>query len=132
MSDKPRPIVNELNSPYWQACDPADGSAPRLLLQKCGSCGELRCPPAAVCPRCGDESFTWRAASGRARLWSWNRFHKAYLPGFDPPYATILAKLEEGPVIISALVDADPAELELDCPLTLTFRHGLPLFTPED
>ena len=129
MSDRPHPIVDEINAPFWQAC--AD-SEPRLLLQKCEACGELRCPPAFICPGCGGESFTWQAASGRARLWSWNRFHKAYLPGFDPPYATILAKLEEGPVIISALVDADPAELELDCPLRLVFRDGLPLFTPAE
>ena len=131
MSDRPRPIIDEINAPYWQACDPKDGSAPRLLLQKCEACGELRCPPAPTCPNCGCGDHSWQAASGRARLWSWNRFHKAYLPGFDPPYATILAKLEEGPVIISALIDGDPASLTLDCPLTLTFRGGLPLFTPE-
>lgn len=127
MTDKPRPIVDELNAPFWQACDPEEGE-PRLLLQRCTACGGLRCPPQALCPHCGCGDFTWQAASGRARLWSWTRIHKAYLPGFDPPYTACLVKLKEGPVIVSALTDE--TELTPDMPLRLAFRQGLPVFTP--
>ena len=128
MSDKPRPIVDELNAPFWQACAP-DMGEPRLLLQRCRDCGGLRCPPEKLCPACGCGDFTWQAASGRATLWSWTRIHKAYLPGFDPPYTACLVKLDEGPVIVSALTDE--ADLTLDLPLRLVFREGLPLFEPD-
>lgn len=128
MSDKPRPIVDELNAPFWQACAPDTGE-PRLLLQRCRDCGGLRCPPEKLCPACGCGDFTWQAASGRATLWSWTRIHKAYLPGFDPPYTACLVKLDEGPVIVSALTDE--ADLTLDLPLRLVFREGLPLFEPD-
>ena len=127
MTDKPRPIIDQLNAPFWQACDPKQGP-PRLLLQKCSACGALRCPPEERCPACGGGDFSWQAASGRAKLWSWTRVHKAYLPGFDPPYTACLVKLEEGPVIVSALTDE--SELIPDMPLRLVFREGLPLFTP--
>ncbi len=127
MSDKPRPIVDELNAPFWQACSPDTGE-PRLLLQRCRDCGGLRCPPEKLCPACGSGDFTWQAASGRATLWSWTRIHKAYLPGFDPPYTACLVKLKEGPVIVSALTDE--TELTPDMPLRLAFRQGLPVFTP--
>ena len=131
MAERPRPLIDELNAPFWQACAPADpAEQPRLLLQVCAACGGKRCPPAPLCPDCGSSSFSWQAASGRARLWSWNRFHKAYLPGFDPPYVTILVRLAEGPVLVSALTDAEPEELELDQPLELCFREGLPVFRP--
>ena len=128
MSDKPRPIVDELNAPFWQARAPDTGE-PRLLLQRCRDCGGLRCPPEKLCPACGCGDFTWQAASGRATLWSWTRIHKAYLPGFDPPYTACLVKLDEGPVIVSALTDE--ADLTLDLPLRLVFREGLPLFEPD-
>ena len=127
MSDKPRPIIDEVNAPFWQACDPPQGE-PRLLLQRCRDCGGLRCPPGPVCPACGGADFEWQPASGRARLWSWNVFHKAYLPGFDPPYLTALVQLEEGPVLISALPGADPDSLAIGQSLTLSFREGLPVF----
>lgn len=128
MSDKPRPIVDELNAPFWQACAP-DAGEPRLLLQRCRDCGGLRCPPEKLCPACGSGAYDWQAASGRATLWSWTRIHKAYLPGFDPPYTACLVKLDEGPVIVSALTDE--ADLTLDLPLRLVFREGLPLFEPD-
>ena len=127
MTDKPRPIIDQLNAPFWQACDPEQGP-PRLLLQKCAACGALRCPPEERCPACGGGDFSWQAASGRATLWSWTRIHKAYLPGFTPPYTACLVKLEEGPVIVSALTDE--SELIPEMPLRLVFREGLPLFTP--
>ena len=127
MTDKPRPIVDELNAPFWQACGPEEGE-PRLLLQRCAACGELRCPPQALCPHCGSGDFAWQAASGRARLWSWTRIHKAYLPGFAPPYTACLVKLKEGPVIVSTLTDE--TELTPDMPLRLAFRQGLPVFAP--
>lgn len=127
---RPRPLLDETNAPFWQACAGEDGQEPRLLLQVCGGCGAVRCPPAPCCPACGSGDYGWREASGRAALWSWNRFHKAYLPGFDPPYCTILAKLAEGPVIVSALAEGEPDQLPPDQPLQVVFRQGLSLFVP--
>ena len=50
---------------------------------------------------------SWKEASGRGTLESWVDFHRAYWDGFkgDLPYRVCLVKLEEGPVIISNLVD---------------------------
>lgn len=129
ISARPRPQIDELNAPFWQA---ASAPEPALLLQRCPSCGRLRCPPAPACPECGETCFSWVKASGKAALWSWNVFHKAYLPGFDPPYLTALVQLEEGPVIVSALPGADPARLRLGQPLKLAFAEGLPVFLVEE
>lgn len=46
--------------------------------------------------------------SGRGTLLSWVVYHRAYWPGFtaDVPYKVCLVQLEEGPILVSNLVDA--------------------------
>jgi uncharacterized protein len=125
------PPVTEIDRPFWEAM--AEG---RLLLQRCTSCGHLRIPPDLACPACLATGADWQQASGRARLWSWIRMHRAYSPAFagDVPYLVLFAELEEGPRLISR--PEHPVEddrLRLGLPLTVTFhrvnddRH-LPMF----
>lgn len=76
------------------------------------------------------------AASGRGRLYSYVISHVA-APGFKPPYVIAVVELEEGPRLLSNLVDvaADEAALPLDLPLEVVFEPvsetvSLPLFRP--
>ena len=60
-------------------------------------------------------------------------------PAFDGPYSIALVKLEEGPRMMSNIVDCDqtPEALQLDMPLLVKFEAvsediTLPLFTPAE
>jgi uncharacterized OB-fold protein len=107
-----------------------------LRLQRCEGCARAYFPPQPHCPRCGSSAVRVIVASGRARLHS---YVISYLPapGFQPPYAIAVVELEEGPRMLSNLVDvpATPEALVLDMPLEVVFRArgeqiALPLFRP--
>ncbi|RKS78960.1 hypothetical protein BZB76_0398 [Actinomadura pelletieri DSM 43383] len=118
--EKLLPEITPENRPYWDGL-----AAHELRLQCCDECGEYRFPDSEVCPRCLSGSFTWRAVSGKGRLWSWLRMHQRYLSAFDGvrPYLVAYIKLDEGPPVISTLVDP-PDELAFDLPVRAVFQPG--------
>ena len=115
-----KPVPTEDSKPYWEYC--AEGE---LRMQRCGACGHVRFPPSALCPRCLSERHEWAALSGRGRVWSWVVFHQAYYPGYadDVPYNTAIVELEEGPRMMTNVVDVDqtPEALQLDMALEVKF-----------
>ena len=75
-------------------------------------------------------------ASGKAKLYSYVIHHRPVLC-FTPPYAIAVVELEEGPHMMSNLVDCPqtPEALELDMKLEVTFEKlddhiTLPVFRP--
>jgi uncharacterized OB-fold protein len=91
-----------------------------LRITRCTACGRAQFPPRAVCPGCATVGrWEWITASGRARLWSFCVFHKAYLPepAPQPPYAVAVVRLEEGASITSSVVGVPPDRLRIDMPL---------------
>lgn len=108
-----------------------------LRLQRCGACDEVWFPPRPFCPRCLGREVEVFAASGRATLHSYVIHHRP-VPGFEPPYAIAVVELEEGPRLMTNIVECPqtPEALRLDMPLRVTFEdHGevaLPLFRPDE
>jgi uncharacterized OB-fold protein len=107
-----------------------------LRLQRCDDCAHTYFPPRPFCPACASRSVSVYAASGRATLHSYVINHRA-APGFEAPYSIAIVELEEGPRMMSNVVDVEqtPEALELDMPLEVTFRSlsdeiALPLFRP--
>jgi uncharacterized OB-fold protein len=75
-------------------------------------------------------------ASGRATLYSYVIHHRA-VPGFIPPYAIAVVELEEGPRMMTNILDCPqtPEDLVLDMDLEVTFQKmdneiTLPYFRP--
>jgi uncharacterized OB-fold protein len=114
-----------------------DGTrAGELRLQRCDECARVYFPPRPFCPGCSSRSVEIFRASGRARLYSYVISHRP-APGFEPPYAIAVVELEEGPRMMSNLVDTPqtPEALILDMPLEVVFEAvsediSLPLFRP--
>src|SRR3954468_9859935 len=111
----PRPAPDPDTAPFWTACRDH-----RLVLQRCGRCSTWRFPPRPVCPLCTSTDVTWREASGRGLVHSYTICHPPVLPAFAErtPYAVIVVELDEGPYIVSNLLDADP---EIGQPVRVTF-----------
>ena len=92
------PTVIALTRPFWDAA--TEG---KLLVQRCGSCGQAVLYPRALCPHCWSETLTWEEASGKGRLKSFSVVHKPGHAGWVPatPYIVGLVELAEGPTMLS-------------------------------
>jgi len=128
---RPRPVPTPETQFFW------DGArAGELRLQRCRACARAYFPPRPFCPRCGSRDVEIFRASGRATLYSYVIHHRP-VPGFTPPYAIAVVALEEGPRLMTSLVDVPqtPEALVLDMPLEVTFQVlddeiSLPVWKP--
>lgn len=103
----PRRQVAIEDQPFWAAID-----AGRLVLARC-ACG-AHYARAQACLRCaaGATSLQWRPACGRGVVRSFVIFERAYHPFFagQVPYVVAVVALEEGPELITNLVDVAVTE----------------------
>jgi len=109
-------------------------------LQRCDGCSNVYFPPRPFCPKCASRSVRTFAASGMAKLHSYVINQRAAPEsGFEAPYSIAIVELEEGPRMMTNIVDSPqtPEALVLDMPLEVTFERlteeiALPLFRPRD
>jgi uncharacterized protein len=114
----PRPVITELNAPYWQALEEG-----HLVFQRC-SCRHAWLPARRTCPSCLGTENKWERASGRGRLVSWVVYHMAYHEAFATrlPYNVAIVALEEGPQLITNMID-DHSALRGDAPVVLAIQR---------
>ncbi len=116
---KPLPTPTSDSRPYWEAAKRHE-----LMMQKCQDCRSVYFPPAVSCAYCSSMNVEWVKLSGKGKVYTWNVFHRAFHPSFanDLPYACVVVELEEGPRIISSLVDCKPEEIQFDMPVAVVFE----------
>jgi len=127
--ERPRPFVLEDTEFWWQAA--AEG---RLLIQRCGDCGDLRHPPSPSCPRC--RSFAWDAveSAGRGTVHSFVVSHHPQHPAFSYPLTVVLVDLDEGTRLVAGF-DGSADEVSIGLPVALDWIRDeagtvLPVFRP--
>lgn len=124
----PRPDPDTL--PYW------DGArAGRLDLQRCVACDLLVWYPRRRCHRCGADELRWETLSGDATVHAFTIVHRAPDPSIEVPYVVALVDLVEGARLMTAIVDVDPADVQVGLPVRVRFRTldgdvALPVFGP--
>lgn len=123
---KPTPETQE----FW------DGAARgELRIQRCDDCDRAYFYPRPLCPHCGSENTDWFTASGRATLYSYSISMRSVY-GYEAPYSIAIVTLEEGPRMLTNIVDIEqtPEHLILDMPLEVRFEnrgaHTVPVFAP--
>ena len=135
MSDYKRPLPEPTpeTQHFWDGC--RDG---KLLLQRCCESGKAYYPPRPFSPYTGSRDVEVFEASGKARLFSYVINHRP-ARGFEDiaPYAIAVVELEEGPRMMTNIVDCEqtPEALQLDMPLEVVFEKvtdaiTLPKFRP--
>src|SRR6516165_11386461 len=75
-----------------------------LRLQRCNACGKVYFPPRPFCPACAARDVAVFAAIGKGRLYSYVIHHRP-VPGFTPPYAIAVVELDEGPRMMTNIID---------------------------
>lgn len=129
----PQPMTPEAK-PYW------DGLKEHtLMLPKCEDCGKPFFYPRALCPNCHSRRITWIQASGRGKLYSFEISHQSFNRAFKikPPFILAMIELEEGPRMMSNLIniEPDPKVVKCDMPVEIVFEKltddiTIPLFQP--
>lgn len=126
------PTIDDGTRPWWEAC-----RAGRLLIKRCADCGRAHFYPRSFCPYCWSERVDWETASGRATLYTWSVVYSNDLPPFGTrvPYVAAIVDLEEGPRMMTNIVDCPFDELHVDMALQVSFRREtddvtLPVFHP--
>ena len=127
-----RPVPTPETRHFW------DGArAGELRLQRCDACAHVYFPPQPLCPSCASGSVSAFKARGKGKLYSYVINHRPAAPGFTPPYAIAVVELDEGPRLMSNILDCPqtPEALVLDMPLEVTFEKiddnlTLPQFRP--
>ncbi len=80
--------------------------------------------PAAVLPVCGSTSTSWTEASGRGTVYTFTVVHRSGVPGYRDalPYVIAYVELEEGPRVMTNIVDIEPDQVRSEMPVTVVFH----------
>ena len=117
---KPLPRLNSDNRPFWEGCTQHE-----LRFQQCADCDHVRWPPSDLCPRCHCREVRWVNSKGIGRVYTFAVYHTAYHPGFaaDLPYVVAVVALDEGPHLLTNLVDCRPDEVRCDQPVAVVWEE---------
>ena len=116
MSDEARPLpapapaVSPEAKPYWDAT--AEG---RLLLQRCSDCETVLWYPRGFCPSCSSVRLEWFEATGRGTVYSYTVIRRGAAPPYagGEPYVLAYVELDEGPRVMTNIVDCDPESVSV-------------------
>jgi uncharacterized OB-fold protein len=129
----PNPITPEAR-PYWDGL-----KEHKLMLPTCNNCRHSFFYPRVRCPRCHSRDIQWVRASGNGTLHSFAIAHQSLNRAFKipPPFVLAMVQLDEGPRIMSNLVNIAPDPKVVKCDMLveavfvrLTDDVTLPLFQP--
>jgi uncharacterized OB-fold protein len=109
----------------------------KLRIRRCGDCGRAHFYPRPFCPYCWSENVSWEDASGQATLYTYSIVYVNDLPPFNErvPYVAAVVDLDEGPRMMTNVVDCALEELRVGMALDVIFRQEtdditLPVFRP--
>src|SRR5215468_583429 len=108
----PAPPANQETKAFWEGA--AQG---KLLLKKCGACGQLHYYPRAVCPFCLSDATEWQQAAGTGTIYSYSVMRRAEIP-----YAIAYVTLDEGVTMMTNLVDCDFDQIRIGQRVRLVFK----------
>ncbi len=120
--EKPLPRPAPESRAFWEGT-----KAKKLMLPRCDACGQFWFPPSERCPHCLSLNFGWHETKGEGRIYSFVVYHRVYHPGFEGevPYVVAIVELDEGPRLITNIVDA-PEKVRCDARVRVHFVDAGP------
>jgi uncharacterized protein len=106
----PLPYASWETRGWWEGCGRGE-----IVLQRCTSCGLVQHKPRANCVRCLTATVEHFVASGRGTVHTFTVTHQNIAPPFSGqlPYVLAYVELEEGPRVLTNIVDCDPADVRI-------------------
>ena len=120
------PAVNPGDQPYFDAANEG-----KLMLKKCNACGEVHHYPRALCPFCWSDKVEWVQAKGTGTIYTYSVTRR----GGPVPYCIAYVALDEGPKMMTNIVDTDLDTIKIGQKVKVTFKKSengtaVPMFTP--
>lgn len=84
-------------------------------IQKCSDCGEYIYYPRVLCNHCGSAKLAWEQATGKGTVYSTSIVRQK--PEHGPDYNITLVDLEEGPRMMTRIVDMAPEDIRIGMPV---------------
>jgi uncharacterized OB-fold protein len=114
------PTPDDDTRPFWDAARQG-----RLLIKRCAACGRAHHYPRSFCPYCWSRDVAWEDARGTGTVYTFSVVHRNDLPPFNDrvPYVAAVVELDEGPRLMTNVVDCDPDAVACGMPVEVTFRE---------
>lgn len=131
---EPRPVpeVNPETEPFWAAANQGE-----FELQECLDCGLIYYYPREHCPDCFSEDTEWRTASGTGKVYSFSVSERMEgWPDEALPVVLSYVELDEGPRVMTNIVNCDPDNLDIGDAVEVQFVPteeddiAIPVFAP--
>ncbi len=130
--DFPRPATSGDGAEFWEFAKRGE-----LRVQRCTQCGLHRYFPRPRCPNCQSALFEWALCAGTGSVYSYTTCYPPVLPAFEErvPYNVVVVELDEGPFMVSNLVETENEEIVVGmrveaCFVALDEELTLPQFRP--
>jgi len=122
----PRPLDPGLTEPFWEAAKRHE-----FILPHCKTCDNVFWYPRSECPNCMSNDIDWVRGNGRGRVHTFTIIRQPGHPGFidDVPYIYAIIQLDEGPRMISNVVDCPIEDVKIDMPVVAVFDDITPEWT---
>ena len=119
------PQPNAETAAFWKATEER-----KLMVGKCNACGKVHYYPRAICPFCFSDRTELQQASGKGTIYAYSVMRRAPVP-----YAVAYVTLNEGPTMMTNIVDCDLDNIRIGQAVRLVFKPSeggppVPMFTP--
>ncbi|WP_029039976.1 Zn-ribbon domain-containing OB-fold protein [Cucumibacter marinus] len=98
---------------FWQALEEG-----RFLIRFCADCEKAHWYPRAICPHCHSAHTEWREGSGEGNIYSYSVMRRA-----ETPYTIAYVRLDEGPILMTNIVDSDLEAITVEHRVRLAWGH---------
>ena len=120
----PAPSQNLESKPFWDAAKEG-----KFLIKRCTACGEAHWYPRTICPFCHSSATVWEESKGEGVIYTYSVMRR----NTPVPYVISYITLDEGPAVLTNIVDADFDALKIGQRMKLkwtpTGEGNPPVFT---
>ena len=94
----PVPSQNLESKPFWDAAKEG-----KFLIKRCNACGEPHWYPRTMCPFCHSTDTAWMESKGEGAIYTFSVMRR----NTPVPYVISYVTLDEGPAVLTNIIDAD-------------------------
>lgn len=119
--------LNVGDAPFFEGA-----AAGKLMVKYCNDCKQYHHYPRPICPFCHSGNTEWKQAKGTGVVYSFS-ISRASGP---VPYAIAYVTLDEGPTIMTNIVETDLDTIKVGQKVTVVFKptedpkFAVPMFKP--
>lgn len=108
-------IPDPVTAPFWEGTRRHE-----LRVQRCHGCQSWQQLAQAACAQCLAD-VRWERVSGSGTVYSFSIVSRPAMPDIKVPYVVAIIALEEGPRILSTLIDVEPDAISIGMPVEVRF-----------